>query len=220
MSPALDLAAFGGKLLVVVEPAFDRGGDALAQRIDRARARRLLVPGLEARRVSTGFSSVSTSHSSTSPAWPVLKAWCSMLAPSCQVSPSRGRARVRTRYRPPSRIGSVERKESVSGTSCQARPSAVAFVAEGAARPRRTAPGSAPWKRVDRLLLVADGEQRAQLLACARAGEELRGQAPRRCSIAPGWCPAPRRPGCGRCRRRFCTAPRRRRRRATAAPGS
>ena len=41
------LAAFGRKRLAVVEPAFDHGGDALAELIDRARAGRLLVPGLE-----------------------------------------------------------------------------------------------------------------------------------------------------------------------------
>ena len=55
---------------------------------------------------------------------------------------------------------------------------------------------------VDRLLLVADDEQRAHLAARARVAEELRAPAPRRSATAPGSCPAPRRRGCGRCRGR------------------
>ena len=60
----------------------------------------------------------------------------------------------------------------------------------------------------DRLLGVADGEHRAAALDRALARRRI----PRSAGGSPptgrGWCPAPRRPARGRCRRRACRAPR------------
>ena len=70
-------------------------------------------------------------------------------------------------------------------------------------------------EREDRLLLVADREDRARDLARARAGEELGRSAAGRSPIASGSCPAPRRSARGRCRGRACSAPRRRARSAS-----
>ena len=59
---------------------------------------------------------------------------------------------------------------------------------------------SAPWKRIDRLLVVAHHEERAVAARAAPSpGGELLGQRARSPATAPGWCPAPRPPGCGRC---------------------
>ena len=63
----------------------------------------------------------------------------------------------------------------MSGTSCQTSPSAAALLLKS--RPTSAEPrGIGALETVDRLLLVADGEQRAQLVARALAGEELRRQ--------------------------------------------
>ena len=59
----------------------------------------------------------------------------------------------------------------------------------------------------DRLFLVADGEDGARCVPRS-PGEEFLGQACARSPTAPGSCPAPRRSGCGRGRRRACRAPR------------
>ena len=60
----------------------------------------------------------------------------------------------------------------------------------------------------DRLLGVADGEHRAAAFDRALARRRI----PRSAGGSPptgrGWCPAPRRPARGRCRRRACRAPR------------
>ena len=69
----------------------------------------------------------------------------------------------------------------------------------------------------DRLLGVADREDRAVALDRApRRRRTPRSSAARSPPIGRDWCPAPRRPGRGRCRRRACRAPRRRSRRSPA----
>ncbi len=58
----------------------------------------------------------------------------------------------------------------------------------------------------DRLLVIAHHEQRAQLaVALAFARRRIRRSAHRRCSTALHWCPALRRPGCGRSAGRACS---------------
>ena len=111
----------------------------------------------------------------------------------------------------------VERKDCVSCDSARSR-------APAARRP------SAKWPRMrgelgrggalegeDRLLLVADREDGARARAARPgAGGELMGEEADDRPIASGWCPAPRRPGYGRCRGRACRAPSRRRPAAAA----
>ena len=107
--------------------------------------------------------------------------------------------------------GATERNDSVSGTRRQAQPGLLGARGERLAR-RGEHRGRGALEAVDRLLLVADGEQRARRLA--GAGARRRTPRPARGSpaTARGSCPAPRRPGCGRGRRRACRAPTRPRR--------
>ena len=75
-------------------------------------------------------------------------------------------------------------------------------------------------EREDRLLLVADREDRAHdAVARAFAGGEFGDDVRRRCPIAGGWCPAPRRSARDRRRGRACSAPSRTRR-GRASPAS
>ena len=75
-------------------------------------------------------------------------------------------------------------------------------------------------KRKDRLLLVADREDRApDAVARAFAGGEFGNDMARRYPIAAGWCPAPRRSARDRRRGRACNAPSRTRR-GPASPAS
>ena len=177
MSPALIVAALReSSSSPLVEPCLDLRRDALASTSTARAPAALLVPGLEGIG-RFGFALRSRpSTSSTSPAWPVRKAWCVMIAPSSTDQSVGGGRAGEHAHRPPSSTGSVERNERVSGTSCQI--SAIAIALARNARP--TAPkrtGFGALEAVDRLLLVADGEQRAEFVACALAGEELLGQA-------------------------------------------
>ena len=96
------------------------------------------------------------------------------------------------------------RNDSVSGTSRQRRPAFRASAAKCLPIPANIS-GAAP-QAVDRLLLVADREQCAPSRAC-RLRTRTPGPRLRRRATAAGWCPATRRRGCGRARRRACRAP-------------
>ena len=67
----------------------------------------------------------------------------------------------------------------------------------------------------DRLLVVADREDRARRFDAPSARRRNPRPAPSPPPIGRGSCPAPRRPGCARCGGRACRAPRRTPRRAT-----
>jgi hypothetical protein len=62
---------------------------------------------------------------------------------------------------------------------------------------------------IDRLLLVAHDKQRPARGCWRPRPRSVRRRAPRSAATVPGWCPAPRPPGYGRCRRPADTAPRR-----------
>ncbi len=97
-----------------------------------------------------------------------------MIAPSCQVRPSEAGASAEDAVdRFQDRLGRAEGKGERHLVPGQAKGGRL--LPEGApdlAEPRRVG----TLEGIDRLLLVAHGEQRAQLLAGARAGEELRRQ--------------------------------------------
>ena len=106
------------------------------------------------------------------------------------------------------------RQQRLDGAERQVERHAPPVQARRAARCRRTPRpcaanmcGRGALEAVDRLLLVADGEQRAR----HRRARRCRRRTPRPARGSPatarGSCPAPRRPGCGRGRRRACRAP-------------
>ena len=115
--------------------------------------------------------------------------------------PSQRRVAARTRRRPAPARRRSSGTTSSSGMVCER-------LLGLAAAARRTWPRIAAelgrvgaLEAVDRLLLVADHEDGARR---HRRGADRRRRtprsAPRRCATAPGWCPAPRRSACGRCR--------------------
>ena len=166
-------AAFGGKLLIVGQPPFDRGGDPLAQRLDRARSRRLLAPGLERRgfgRLLLGFDLPQLYQPRlTSPEGVVLDARAFLPCQSvrCRVASEHAIDGLQDR------LGRAEGKRERNLVPRETERRCLTL--EGAAHlaePRRVG----ALEREDRLLLVADGEQRAELLACPGAGEELGGK--------------------------------------------
>ena len=97
--------------------------------------------------------------------------------------------------------GSVERNEISSGTTRQSCRAALTRLSK-CSRISQEGVRIGALKAVDRLFRVADGKDRAQAIAGALAGKELFGERGRRSPIARGWCPAPRRSGCGRARHR------------------
>ena len=149
-------------------------------------------------------SGFSVGQISTSPAWPARSATC-RIGSARRRQPRRAPGRRRSRSTAAS-SGSTERNDRVSGTRRHGRPAALG-AARRTRRPTRRTLRRGALEAVDRLLLVADREQRARHVARAAAGEELLGQRARPPATAPGSYPAPRRPGCGRGRRRACRAP-------------
>ena len=180
-------------------------GDARRQphrRRGRARPR----PAATRARPRSAVSCFSVGQTSTSPAWPDA------------VRDVRGSARGAA-VRPGVRAG--DRRRCGRPRPAAARPSGTTGRAARAATAARRAPacaanaspvaanmcGRGALEAVDRLLLVADGEQRARHARARRCRRRTPRPARGSPATAPGSCPAPRRPGCGRGRRRACRAP-------------
>ena len=105
-----------------------------------------------------------------------------------------------------SRIGGEERKLLSIDRSRKSRSIAAASRANQARATSKLARVGA-LEAEDRLLVVADGEDRPVPLRGALPGEIFAARARGRCSTGCYWCPAPRRRGYGRCAGRACSAP-------------
>ncbi len=92
----------------------------------------------------------------------------------------------------------VQRDVVPPAAGCARRP---AEVEAHARKPRR----HGALKRKDRLLLVADGEEGPRLPRSRPRRRKIPPPACRSPATGAGSCPAPRRPGCGRCRGRACS---------------
>ena len=118
-------------------------------------------------------SAFSVGQISISPAWPARWATC-RIGVAEEVTPG---VRARSAKTPSTAAssGSTARNDKFSGTRRSSRPASEALLRERIAHAGEHG-GRRTLEAVDRLLLVADGEQRAHLLARAAAGEELLGQ--------------------------------------------
>ena len=158
-------------------------------------------------------SAFSVGQISISPACPARWATCRIGAVEA-VSPGvrAGSAKMASTA---ASSGSTARNDRFSGTRRNSKPALRGLARECLAHAGEHG-GRRTLETVDRLLLVADGEQGADPFARAAAGEELLRQRRGSRPTARGSCPALRRRGCGRGRRRACRAPtpRPRRRRA------
>ena len=204
MSPARIGRSSDASISRRLEPAVDGLGDARRQP-HRRRGRRLRPAATRARRGSA-CSCFSVGQISTSPAWP---ARCGDMPDRRRRRGHAGRALAARRRCGRPRPAAARRR----GTTSSAARGATAAAPRSARCGERRRPSAANMRgrraleAVDRLLLVADGEQRARHVAGAAARRRTPRPARGSPATAPGSCPAPRRPGCGRARRRACRAP-------------
>ena len=138
-------------------------------------------------------------HTTISPYSPMRLTVCVMV--SCATA-------TPARATPPNTVSTisstawVERKEVLSGTDRKRSTRSVIEPLVAQELVRRGA-----LEREDRLLAVADREDRARILRRCPGRRRTPRSARRSPATAPGWCPAPRRSAHGRCRRRACRAP-------------